>query len=182
MSKVDHSLFATHKPPQSWGDCPQCSAKLTIKQGGTGPFLGCETYPSCEFTKPLYDYQTKTIKVIEGSTCPHCTSVLAVKKGRFGLFVGCTNFPVCNYVDDDKNTSSTHLICPSCLKGHLNERTSRFGKKFYSCSCYPDCKYILNLTPVAQRCPRCHWGVMVEKKGRIQCPQLNCGFTLEPHA
>jgi len=181
MSKIDHSLFVAGTQQQNWGACPECSASLAIKHGPSGPFIGCSAYPSCSFTKPLQDHQTKILKPIEGSQCPRCQSALAVKKGRYGLFVGCTNYPTCHYVGDNEHHVDTgdEITCPSCKNGHLTERTSRFGKTFFSCSRYPDCKYLVNFTPVAQHCPRCHWAIMVERKGRLSCPQASCGFQLE---
>ncbi len=33
--------------------CPECGAKLGIKLSKFGPFIGCEKYPNCKFTKQL---------------------------------------------------------------------------------------------------------------------------------
>ena len=33
--------------------CPDCGAKLGIKLSKFGPFIGCEKYPSCKYTKQL---------------------------------------------------------------------------------------------------------------------------------
>ncbi|MEE1110816.1 MAG: topoisomerase C-terminal repeat-containing protein, partial [Alphaproteobacteria bacterium] len=33
--------------------CPDCGAKLGIKLSKFGPFIGCEKYPTCKYTKQL---------------------------------------------------------------------------------------------------------------------------------
>lgn len=34
------------------GICPRCGSRLVLREGQTGPFLGCSAYPSCRFTCP----------------------------------------------------------------------------------------------------------------------------------
>jgi hypothetical protein len=42
------------KPRYFAGDsCPDCSNKLVRRQGKRGKFLGCLSYPDCDFTQPL---------------------------------------------------------------------------------------------------------------------------------
>lgn len=182
MSKIDHSLFSTHEhgAEEAFGPCPQCQAKLTIRRGKSGPFIGCSQYPECHFSKPLHEYENADIKVIEGSSCPLCTHQLVIKKGRFGLFIGCSDFPTCHYIQSNKPAEDTHVNCPQCKKGHLSKRSNKFGKTFYSCSEYPKCKYVLNYPPIASQCPECGWAVMIKKKTAqgevLQCAQKLCGY------
>ena len=35
--------------------CDECGGKMVIRQGRTGPFLGCGSFPKCKATKPLPD-------------------------------------------------------------------------------------------------------------------------------
>ena len=45
---MHHHLFG------DTGDtCPECGAKLGIKLSKFGPFIGCEKYPDCKYTKQL---------------------------------------------------------------------------------------------------------------------------------
>ncbi|GAB3026184.1 DNA topoisomerase family protein [Bowmanella dokdonensis] len=180
MSKIDHSLFKAdeHALQHAYGDCPQCQAKLQIRSGKSGPFLGCSGYPDCHFSKPLHEYQYQEVKVIEGSRCPHCQSSMAVKKGRYGLFIGCTNFPECHHVDKLEQPQESSITCPACEKGHLQKRTNRFGKTFYACDQYPQCRYLLNQPPVQHACPVCKWPLMINKGGIMQCPQRGCQHKL----
>lgn len=180
MSRIDHSLFSAHEHvlEGNFGKCPQCDGKLAVRRGKTGAFLGCERYPSCDFSKPLHDNHTEELKQIDGSHCPECGKVLAIKKGRYGLFIGCTGFPDCHHIDAVKQKTDVHVDCPKCKSGKLIQRTNKYGKIFYACDGYPKCKYLLNQKPVAQSCPSCHWDVLIEKQknGQIvlQCPQKSC--------
>jgi putative DNA topoisomerase len=180
MSKIDHSLFSVHeqaleKEPEP---CPKCGASTLVKHRKSGSFIGCESYPSCDYTRPLFEHQDSLIKILEGSECPECSSELAVKNGRFGMFIGCTNFPECHYIAQEPEPEEVLPKCPSCHTGTLTKRSNKTGKTFYSCDAYPKCKYILNFRPISQTCPQCNWPVMVEKNmasGKIlQCPQKHC--------
>lgn len=177
MSKIDHSLFraSSNALSDAFGDCPKCNASLVIRRSKSGSFIGCSAYPDCDYTKPLHDNETHVVKVMEGSQCPECSSELAVKKGRYGLFIGCTNVPDCHYIASLKQQAKTEVQCPSCSNGTLIERTNRFGKTFFSCNAYPKCKYVVNHKPVSTRCDACGWGIMLDIKGKLVCPQPNCG-------
>ncbi|MDF2179758.1 topoisomerase DNA-binding C4 zinc finger domain-containing protein [Aliiglaciecola sp. CAU 1673] len=180
MSKIDHSLFSAdeHALQHAYGDCPECSAKLQIRSGRSGPFLGCSRYPECHFSKPLHEFEYTQVKEIEGSQCPQCGAPLAVKKGRFGLFIGCTNFPQCHHIEKLNRPGEALLACPACKKGQLHKRSNRYGKSFYACDQYPDCRYVLNFEPVPQPCPCCGWPLMVSRTSAsgpfLQCPQREC--------
>lgn len=186
MSKIDHSLFKAdeHALQHAYGNCPQCDAKLQIRTGRSGPFLGCSRYPQCEFSKPLHEYQYHELKIIEDSACPDCGARLAVKKGRYGLFIGCTHFPQCHHIEKMNQKTETAIGCPACGKGKLQQRTNRFGKTFFACDGYPACKYLLNHPPVKHHCPQCDWPLMVKKQAAqgeyLQCPQRQCQHKISP--
>ncbi|RDV24752.1 hypothetical protein DXV75_11770 [Alteromonas aestuariivivens] len=179
MSKIDHSLFNAdeHARSHTFGDCPECGKALRVRNSKSGPFIGCSGYPQCQFSKPLHDAQTTTLKVIEDTHCPECGNEMAIKKGRYGMFIGCTNFPACHHIEPIKAQNDTQLTCPKCQKGHLLERTNKYGKRFFACNHYPQCRYVLNFPPVAQACPQCGWSVLIDKKGKLCCPQTDCDYT-----
>jgi putative DNA topoisomerase len=186
VSKIDHSLFKAneHALQQVTGLCPKCQSTLKIKHGKSGAFIGCSQYPQCDFSKPLHEYETADVKVIEGSSCPDCSANLVIKKGRFGLFIGCSNFPECTYIESSTESHSKEdeikVSCPSCKSGHLIKRANKFGKQFYPCDNYPKCKYVVNFQPIEMPCPTCEWPIMLEKKSVhgmvLQCPQRLCGY------
>jgi putative DNA topoisomerase len=183
MSKIDSQLFSADELAFEPEPCPQCAAKLVIRQGQHGPFLGCAGYPSCDYVRALVPSSRESEKVLDGSACPDCGQPLALKKGRYGLFVGCTDYPACQHVASLQARDETDIDCPACGKHQLVSRLSRYGKSFYCCDGYPECNYTVNHAPVAQRCPACGWGILIRKKVRGQwrylCPQKACDYQIE---
>ena len=182
MSKIDHSLFSAdkHALEKEYEVCPKCGSELVMRNSKSGPFLGCASYPKCDFIRPLAHHDSQQIKVLEDSACPECGKPLVIKNGRYGMFIGCTGYPDCHYIAHDEEPSDTEVLpsCPKCKKGKLVSRSNKFGKTFYSCDCYPRCKYTLNNKPVSKTCPACDWPIMTEKKTAsgvvLQCPQKAC--------
>lgn len=171
--------------------CPKCASPLHIRNGKQGPFLGCSAYPECDYLRPLHE-KSEVKKVLTGSSCPLCKNELVLKQGRFGLFIGCSDYPNCEHTaqlseqnQPEENTKKEQSIaCPSCKSGHLIQRQSRFGKTFYACDNYPDCKYAVNDKPIAEACPECQWPITVERKTntalRLICPKKSCGYRSKP--
>ena len=54
------------------------------------------------------------------------------------------------------------------------ERSSRFGKLFYSCSRYPECRFASWGKPVAAACPACGYPAMAERVRRDGTAQFVC--------
>jgi len=165
--------------------CPKCGSPLKMKHVGQQSFWGCTSYPDCDYTQPLHETTGFEPEDLPGEKCPECGGQLQLKKGRYGFFVGCQNFPTCDFIinptaDQDE---ADNITCPNCSEGSLTLRSSKYGKRFWSCSRYPDCSYSLNDKPVSQPCPECHWPVLTEKRvaGSVQlrCPQKQCGYKLE---
>ena len=42
-----------YKSSNHTGQCPRCGGTLVQRNGKFGPFLGCNNYPRCKFTKPI---------------------------------------------------------------------------------------------------------------------------------
>ncbi|WP_404341604.1 topoisomerase DNA-binding C4 zinc finger domain-containing protein [Pseudoalteromonas mariniglutinosa] len=186
MSKIDHSLFSAnqHALEKAYEVCPKCGSELVIRNSKSGPFLGCASYPQCDFIRSLAQHDSQQIKVLDDSECPECGNLLVIKNGRYGMFIGCTGYPQCHYIahDEDKQDDEQFPRCPKCKKGQLVARSNKFGKIFYSCGCYPSCKYTLNHKPVAHTCPNCQWPIMTQKKTAsgvvLHCPQKSCSHKL----
>ncbi|SES71777.1 DNA topoisomerase family protein [Thorsellia anophelis] len=172
-------------------ECPLCGAKLVIKSSSKGPFLGCSNYPECHHIQSFKPQsETTVIKELPEKHCELCQSPLVLRQGRYGMFISCVNYPSCHYAISTHNTNDsqkTHSLeqnesieCPSCQEGHLISRQSRFGKRFWGCSTYPTCKFIVNLQPIAKSCPKCQLPILLEKrntKGVIyQCASKKCDF------
>ncbi len=174
--------------------CPKCGRSLQLKLGKRGKFISCSGFPDCDYAKPLTingdsDQQedhssadsSKTVEVYEDHLCPECQGVLHVISGRYGKFVGCSNYPKCKHIEPLSKPKSSGVRCPQCGKGELVERKSRRGKLFYSCECYPTCKYALWDRPIAESCPKCHFPILTIKTSkkdgeRKVCPRDGCDW------
>ena len=71
--------------------CDKCGAKMVLKSGRFGEFLGCSAYPECKNIKSI----KKDTKIVcqgcgEGTLLERRT-----KKGR--VFYGCSRYPKCDY-------------------------------------------------------------------------------------
>ncbi len=56
-----NAFMHKHLFPEDNDVCPDCGAKLGIKLSKFGPFIGCENYPTCKYTKQL----SKTDKPVD---------------------------------------------------------------------------------------------------------------------
>ncbi|WP_028452852.1 type I DNA topoisomerase [Chitinilyticum aquatile] len=165
--------------------CPKCGNKLAIKLGKRGRFISCTGYPECTYTRNLgEDAESAPVEpeVVEGRTCPKCESPLHIKTGRYGKFIGCSAYPKCKHIEPLEKPKDTGVECPECHKGSLIERKSRYGKLFYSCNTYPDCKYATWNPPIAEPCPKCNWPILTLKTTKRRgtekvCPQKECGYS-----
>ena len=181
MPDSEKPLFSQHEHAleREYGQCPDCGGALAIKNGKSGAFLGCSTYPACQYTRPVVEHEKVEDRVLPGSECPQCGNELAVKQGRYGMFIGCSNFPACHYIEHEHQEQEVSVSCPSCSKGALQSKTSRYGKKFYSCDRYPKCKYIVNYEPVAGECSKCQYPLLVKRNmaagEKLQCANKKCG-------
>lgn len=167
--------------------CPKCGKPLTIRLGRRGRFIGCSGYPECDYTRNLNESaedkekEAAAAEVVEGRTCPKCDAPLIIRQGRYGKFIGCSGYPKCKHIEPLEKPADTGVSCPECKKGTLVERKSRYGKLFYSCNTYPDCKYAVWNPPVDEPCPQCGWPILTlkttKRKGTEKvCPQKECGY------
>jgi DNA topoisomerase I len=166
-------------------DCPTCGRRLHIKMGKNGPFLACEGYPECTWTRNyIRDEKGKLIpeepsqQAAEGEICPQCGGGMVQKKGKFGDFLACAAYPECKYtrsVNNGAAAKATGVSCPEpgCT-GEIMERVSKRGKIFYGCSRFPKCSFATWDKPVARTCPQCSAGFMVEKETKKQGKIVKC--------
>jgi len=176
----DDALFShqKHALEKEYEVCPDCGSELAIKNSKAGAFFGCASYPNCQYTRPVHEHEKMDAQVIPGSECPECGHELAVKQGRYGMFIGCTNFPACHHIEHEEHQQVAGVVCPSCNKGHLIERQSRFGKTFYACDGYPKCKFAVNHEPVKGDCQECGFPLLLKRQmaagEKLQCAQKKC--------
>lgn len=111
---------------------------------------------------------------VTSEVCEQCGRNMVVKMGRFGKFLACPGFPEC------RNTrpllEPTGVSCPDC-GGELVLRRSKKGRKFYGCSNYPECGFVVWDRPSNRRCPECG-GITVLKDTRgkkvYRCVNKDC--------
>jgi DNA topoisomerase-1 len=165
--------------------CPKCGKPLSIRLGRRGRFIGCSGYPECDYTRNLNETaeqkEEAPPEIVEGRTCPKCDSPLIIRQGRYGKFIGCSAYPKCKFIEPLEKPADTGVTCPECKKGTLVQRKSRYGKLFYSCNTYPDCKYAVWNPPINEPCPQCGWPILTLKTTKRRgtekvCPQKECGY------
>ncbi len=103
--------------PQRPEKCPNCESPMTLKQGPTGPFLGCTRYPECKGTRP---FSTGVPCPLEG-----CQGEMIVRRTRKGkTFYGCSSYPECKFALWDEPVSHQ---CPACGFPVMTRRRARNG-------------------------------------------------------
>lgn len=163
--------------------CPECGRPLAIKLGKRGKFIACTGFKEgCTYTRNLAEDGTIEEPVFSDETCTLCNKPMLVKQGRYGKYLACSGYPECKNIQPLEKPKGTGVPCPACAEGELTEKKSRYGKLFYSCNRYPDCKYALWDPPVPTPCPSCGHPVVVRKvykrKGEfLKCPNEGCGWT-----
>jgi len=173
--------------------CPKCGSPLVMRFGRYGAFVGCSAYrkdPPCDYTRDLEGQggPAPPDAAAEVAPCELCGRPMALKRSRFGAFYGCTGYPECKNIRRIGPRAApprdTGVACPECGEGTIQEKKSRRGKVFFSCSRYPKCAFALWNKPIAERCPHCEYPLLTEKttkkKGTVWlCPREGCGYEIE---
>ncbi|WP_277057286.1 type I DNA topoisomerase [Trichlorobacter lovleyi] len=165
--------------------CPECGKPLAIKLGKRGKFIACTGFKEgCKYTRNLENSgaEEATEPEVSEEKCDKCGQPMLIKSGRYGKYLACSGYPACKNIQPLNKPKSTGVTCPECKEGELTEKKSRYGKLFYSCNRYPDCKFALWDPPVTQPCPKCGFPVLVKKvykkKGEfLKCPKEGCDWT-----
>jgi DNA topoisomerase-1 len=163
--------------------CPSCGkANLVVRFGKAGPFLGCPTFPECNFTSnftrdvegAITMTATEQPALLE-ETCPQCGKQLRRVMGRFGAFTACSGYPECKYI----HQKIASFPCPKC-GGQLGERNWK-GKIFWGCRNYPTCNFSISGEIVEEKCPLCSSPYLRKRKttkgDALACPNKECGYT-----
>jgi DNA topoisomerase-1 len=158
--------------------CPKDGQPMVLKKGRYGPFLACSRYPECRETRKLVrgeggKLQIEHLQPID-EKCPQCGNDLMWRRGRFGPFVACSNYPSCKYIKK-KEAKKIGLACPECHEGDVVERKGRWGRSFYGCSRYPECRFTVYHRPLAEPCPDCGRPYLLEKETKKEGRVVFCG-------
>lgn len=137
-------------------DCPKCGRKLQKVWAKSKYFYGCSGYPDCDYTAPIeelsFNKEDYAADFNWEQPCPKCgKQPMKVRHGRFGAFLGCTDYPECRGIVNIPKKGEEVInpedmpACPAIgCPGVLVARRSRYGKRFFSCSTYPECDVIVN--------------------------------------
>ena len=156
--------------------CPSCkTGDLVIKWGKNGKFIACNNFPKCKYTSSLDDENQQTRKEVEVvGKCDKCKKGnLVVKYGKFGKFIACDNYPECKNIISEQ----INVKCPiDGCDGHVKNKITKKGKKFYGCSNFPKCDFATWNKPIEKKCSNCDSQIIEEvndlktKKSYFICP------------
>ena len=156
--------------------CPSCkTGDLVIKWGKNGKFIACNNFPKCKYTSSLDEENQQTRKEVEVvGKCDKCKKGnLVVKYGKFGKFIACDNYPECKNIISEQ----INVKCPiDGCDGHVKNKITKKGKKFYGCSNFPKCDFATWNKPIEKKCSNCDSQIIEEvndlktKKSYFICP------------
>ncbi len=170
--------------------CPVDAAHglMVVKKGRFGAFLACSRYPECKATRRLVrgeggKLQLEVVKPLD-ENCPVCGKPLAWRRGRYGPFIACSAYPECKYIKK-KEAREIGLLCPECGQGQVVERKGRWGRLFYGCRRYPECRFTAYHKPLPEPCPRCGRAYLLEKETKkeglvVFCDNEDCKYERKP--
>jgi DNA topoisomerase-1 len=176
ISKADLTTEATNE------SCPDCGKPLVVKLGRFGKFYACSGYPECKYIRKLEKEGVEPQEpVYSEEKCEKCGSPMLIKEGRYGKYLACSGYPACKNIQPLVKPKGTGVTCPECHEGELTEKKSRYGKMFYSCNRYPQCKFALWDPPVEKPCPKCGFPLLVKKVYKregefLKCPKEGCDY------
>lgn len=106
--------------------------------------------------------------------CEKCGHKMLIREGKFGKFLACSNFPKCRNTKPLENQVKKVGKCPEC-GADMVERKSKKGKLFFSCSRYPDCKFMSWDITTGDKCPKCQ-SPLIKKGKTIKCSNRDCDY------
>ena len=106
IDEINHVMHH-HLFPDGNDKCPKCGGKLGIKLSKFGAFIGCENYPTCNYTQRLSDVAAPSADAADTPAKPANASTdlgdgISSRVGRFGPYVtdGKKNVAAKNYTAD----------------------------------------------------------------------------------
>ncbi|MBS5022594.1 MAG: topoisomerase DNA-binding C4 zinc finger domain-containing protein, partial [Firmicutes bacterium] len=168
------------KNASSYGDettdivCEKCGHFMIRRMGKYGKYLACSNYPECR------NIVSETKEEISSVRCPKCGENMIVKSGKFGKFLACPNYPDCKSTMSMPSDEEPKLVgkCPEC-GAPMTVRKSKKGKIYYSCSGYPDCKFMSWDIPTGEKCPQCGQALVQTARGNIKCSNKECDYKIK---
>ncbi|GBC97006.1 DNA topoisomerase 1 [bacterium HR16] len=176
------SEFVRIEPKETDYTCPNCGAKMLLREGRYGKFLGCSRYPECKtIVKVTRSGEPAPPDRPSDEVCDQCGSSMVIRWGRYAEYLACSNQQCGARKPMEKSLGVT---CPQCKQGQIVERKARKGKMrgkvFYGCNRYPECDFTLWDKPVGRVCPKCGSLLVEKQNGRkqvtIACSNKECDY------
>jgi len=168
MPAVKEELIATGIP------CSACGGEMVIRFGRAGRFLACRNYPACRNTADFRETPDGKVEILPpeeaGVSCDKCGKPMIVRNWKGARYIACSGYPDCR----NSKPYPLGVACPECREGEVVERSSRFGKIFYSCSRFPECRFASWGKPVEATCPLCGYPAMAERMRKDGSTRLSC--------
>ncbi|MBQ8319872.1 MAG: type I DNA topoisomerase [Clostridia bacterium] len=154
--------------------CGKCGHFMIRRNGKFGKYLACSNYPEC------HNIVSESTEEISSVRCPKCGEHMVVKNGKFGKFLACPNYPTCKATlpIPEEDGPKTVGVCPECGAG-MTARQSKRGKTYYSCSSYPECKFMSWDIPTGERCPECNEPLVKTARGTVKCSGKECNYRVK---
>ncbi len=164
----------------SYGDeltqtvCGKCGHFMLRRMGKFGKYLACSNYPECK------NILSESKEEISSVRCPKCGENMVIKSGKFGKFLACPNYPDCKSTMSMPSDEEPQLVgkCPDCGAA-MTVRKSKKGKVYYSCSGYPDCKFMSWDIPTGEKCPQCSSFLVKTPRGNVKCSDKDCSYRIK---
>ncbi len=164
----------------SYGDqtteitCEKCGHFMLRRTGKFGKYLACSNYPECR------NILSESKEEISAVRCPKCGENMVVKSGKFGKFLACPSYPDCKTTLSMPSDEEPKLAgkCPECGAA-MTVRKSKKGKVYYSCSGYPDCKFMSWDIPTGDKCPDCNQALVKTARGNVKCSNKDCSYRVK---
>ena len=168
------------KNASSYGDeltqeiCAKCGNFMIRRMGKFGKYLACSNYPECRNIISEGEEELSAVR------CPKCGENMVIKKGKFGKFLACPNYPTCKSTMSMEADEEPKLAgkCPECGAA-MAVRKSKKGKTYYSCSGYPDCKFMSWDIPTGDKCPKCNSALVKTPRGNVKCDNKDCSYRVK---
>ncbi len=167
------------KKASSYGDertdtvCVKCGHFMLRRMGRFGKYLACSNYPECKNIVNESEAEISSVR------CPKCGQNMIVKSGKFGKFLACPSYPECKTTMSMPTGEEPKLVgkCPECGAA-MTVRKSQRGKVYYSCSGYPDCKFMSWDIPTGEKCPDCNSALVKVGRGGVKCSNKDCSYRI----
>ncbi len=154
--------------------CGKCGHFMLRRIGKFGKYLACSNYPECQ------NILSESEEEVSAVRCPKCGENMVVKSGKFGKFLACPSYPDCRSTMSMPSDEAPKLAgkCPDCGAA-MTVRKSKKGKVYYSCSGYPDCKFMSWDKPTGDKCPQCNEALVSTARGNVKCSNKDCSYKVK---